>query len=111
MIFTGSRKKGSHGNGIPDVLQSIPSSTSSSLFLQGGGTLLQSKERHYFSRFVLSMVKSHHLQLRCLPQLYDNFKLFKIKAATSHHSVTQKEVDELLAIGAFRLLTSGVVFF
>ena len=59
------------------------------------------------NRILLNMVKGHHLLLRSHP-LFCNFKWFNIKAATSHHPVIQKEVDELLAI---ELLTCGVGFY
>ena len=53
------------------------------------------------------MVKIHHLQLRCCPLLFHNFKQFNIKAATAHHLISQKEVDELLANDAIKTLTCG----
>ena len=65
-----------------------------------GGTVTQFLDEMrsiIFSRVVLNMFKGHHLQLRCNPLLFDNFKCFNIKASTVHHPVTQKEVDELLA--------------
>ena len=52
------------------------------------------------NRFVLNMVRGHHLQLRSHPPLFLDFWHFNVKAAAAHHSVIQKEVDELLAKGA-----------
>ena len=46
------------------------------------------------SRFVLNMVKGHHLQLRAQPLLFHNFQYFNVKA-TLAHPVTQKKVQEL----------------
>ena len=47
------------------------------------------------------MVRGHHLQLRSHPPLFHNFWQFNVKVAAAHHPVIQKEVDELLAKGAF----------
>ena len=57
------------------------------------------------------MVKGHHLQLRCHPHLFHNFKQFNIKAATAHHPVIQKEVDELLDKSAIEPSTSSSCLF
>ena len=45
------------------------------------------------------MVKDHHLQPRCFPPLFLNFRWFNIKGTPAQHSVIQKEMDELLAKG------------
>ena len=52
------------------------------------------------NRFVCNMVQGHHLQLRCHPHLFCNFKQFNVKAAAVHHPIIQKEVDVLLSKGA-----------
>ena len=52
------------------------------------------------NRFVLNMVRGHHLQLRSRPPLFRNFQHFNVKVPAAHHPVIQKEVDELLAKGA-----------
>ena len=57
------------------------------------------------------MVKGHHLQLMSHPSLVCNFKHFNIEAATAHHPVTWKEVDELLAKGATEPATGGAGFY
>ena len=62
------------------------------------------------NRFVLNVVKGHHLWLRCHPPLFCNFKQFNIKAAMTHCPIIQKEVDELLAKGAFEELCGGAGF-
>ena len=52
------------------------------------------------NRFVINMVKGHHLQLRCHPLLFHNFRWFNINASRVHHPIIQKEVHSLLAKGA-----------
>ena len=56
------------------------------------------------------MVRGHHLQLRCHPLLFCNFRWFNIKAAPSHHPTIQKEVDELLAKSAIEPSIGGAGF-
>ena len=58
--------------------------------------------------FVPNMVKGHYLQLRSHPPLFCDFRWFNIKAALAHHSIIQKEIDELLAKGATEPSTCGV---
>ena len=43
-------------------------------------------------RFVLNMVKGHHLQLRAWSLLFHNFNWFSIKAVLAYHPIIQKEV-------------------
>ena len=63
------------------------------------------------NRFVLNMVWGHHLQLKtCLP-LFHDFQHFNDKATAAHHSVIQKEVDELLAKGAIDPSSGGAGFY
>ena len=57
------------------------------------------------------MVKVHHLQLRCHPPLFHNFRKVNIKAATARHTIIQKEVDELLVKGAIESFTGGAGFY
>ena len=57
------------------------------------------------------MVKVHHLQLRCHPLLFRNFKWFNIKVAAIHNPFMQKEMDELLAQGAIEVSTGGARFY
>ena len=40
------------------------------------------------------MLKVHHLQLRCGPLLFDNFRWFNIKATLAHHLIIHKGLDE-----------------
>ena len=63
------------------------------------------------NRFVLNMVRGHHLQLRSCPPLFCDFQHFNVKAAAAHHPVIQKEVDELLAKGAIEPSSSGAGFY
>ena len=56
------------------------------------------------------MVKGHHVQLSSSHLLFYNFKWFYIKAAIAHHSVFQKELNELLAKDVIGSLM-GFVFF
>ena len=49
--------------------------------------------------FVLNMVQGHHLQLQSYPPLFCNLWQFNVKVATTHHAITEKDVDELLAMG------------
>ena len=63
-----------------------------------------------FNRFVLHMMKDHNLQLRCHPPLFHIFRLFKIKAALTHHPIIQKVMDGLLAKGTTEPSTGGAGF-
>ena len=62
------------------------------------------------NRFVLNMVKGHHLQLMCCPSLFHYFRQFNIKATLVHHPIIQKEVDELVAKGAIKPSPGGAGF-
>ena len=44
------------------------------------------------------------------PPLFCNFQPFHVKVATIHHSIIQKEVDELLAKGAAEPSSGGAGF-
>ena len=59
------------------------------------------------NRFALNMVQGHHLQLWSHPLLFHNFWKFNVKVATTHHPIIQKDVDELLAKGAFEPSSGG----
>ena len=48
---------------------------------------------------MLNKVQGHHLQLRSCPLLFFSFQQFNLKVAAAHHSIIQKEVDELLSKG------------
>ena len=63
------------------------------------------------NRFVLNMVRGHHLQLRSHPPLFCNFWHFNVKVPAAHHHVIQKEVDELLAKGAIEPSSGGAGFY
>ena len=63
------------------------------------------------NRFVLHMVRGHHLQLRSHPPLFCDFWHFNVKAAAAHRPVIQKEVDELLAKGAIEPSSGGADFY
>ena len=96
------------GDGIPDVLLSTTSSTASSVVQVGTlSKVLCQWRRNISNRFVLNMIKGHHVQLRYHPPLCHNFKWFNIKAATAHYPVIQKEVDDLLAKGVTEPSTGG----
>ena len=56
------------------------------------------------------MVKDHHLQLKCHPPLFHNFRWFKIQVALGHHPTIQKEVVALLAKEAIEPFTHGPGF-
>ena len=89
------------GVSAPDVSWSSASSSSSSAIFQAG-MLFKSLDQWRSitsNRFVLSMVWGQHLQLWSCSPLFHNFWQFNIKAATTHHPIIQKEVDELLAKG------------
>ena len=62
------------------------------------------------NRFVLTMVKGHHHQLRCCPPAIHNFRQFNVKATQAHHAIIQKYVDELLDKGAIELSTGSACF-
>ena len=99
------------GDGIPDVLESTSAPSSSSVVQVGKFSQCLDQCRSISSnRFVLNMVKGYHLQVRCHPLLFHNFKWFNIEAASAHHPVIQKEVDELIAKGPIEPLTCGAGF-
>ena len=56
------------------------------------------------------MVKGHHLQLRCHPQILCDFRQFNIKATPAHHSIIQ-EMDELLAKDAIEPCSGKAGFY
>ena len=56
---------------------------------------------------MFNMVKGHHFRLTCYPLLFHTFKRFNIKATTGHHSVSQKDKDEVLAKDAIDPLVGG----
>ena len=64
-----------------------------------------------FTRFVLNMVKGHHLQPRYHPPLSHNFRWFNIKTVPAYHPSNQKEVDKVLAKGAIEPSTRGAAGF
>ena len=101
------------GDGIPDVLQSITSSSSSSSVVQVGwytSPILHQWNRTTSNSFTLNMVQGHHLQLRSHPPLFCNFKQFNIKLAAAH-PIIQKDVDRLLAKGATESSSSDGGFY
>ena len=75
---TNSRKKGSHGD--VTVFKFITSSPSSSSVVHIGTLpkFLDQWRSIDSNRFVLSMVKGHHLQLGCCPLLSCNLRQFNI---------------------------------
>ena len=80
------------GNGIPDVLQPLTSSPSSSSVVKIG-TLPEffDQWRSIASNsFVLNVVRGHDLQLYCCTPLIHNFRWFNIKPATADNPIIQK---------------------
>ena len=63
-----------------------------------------------YSRFVLNVVKGHHIQLRYHLSLLHNFKHFIIMAAIIHYPIIHEEVDKLLAEGAIQTSTGSAGF-
>ena len=105
--------KGSIGVGTPDVSWPSASSSSSSAVFQVG-MLFQIFDQWRSitsNRFVLNMVQGHHLQVWSCPPLFHNFQQFNVKAATTHHLIIQKEVDELLSKGAIEPSSGGAGFY
>ena len=105
--------KGSVEVSTPDVSCSSASSSSSSAVFQVGMLFIFFYQWRSISsnRFVLNMVQGHHLQLWSPPPLFCNFQQFNVKAATTHHPIIQKEVDELLAIGVIEPSSGGAGFY
>ena len=104
------------GVATPDVSQPSTSSSSSSStsapFQVGIFFKFLDQWRSITSnRFVLNMVRGHHLQLRSRPTLFHNFQHFNVKVPAAHHPVIQKEVDELLAKGAIEPSSGGAGFY
>ena len=86
------QRRGAWRDRIPDVLQFTTSSSSSTSSVVQVGALpkfLDQWRSITSNRFMLNMVKGHHLQLRSCPSLFCNFKWFNIKAATAHHPLTE----------------------
>ena len=90
--------KGSVGVSAPDVSWSSASPSSLSAVFQVGMLFKFFDQWRSITsnRFVLNMVQGHHLQLWSHPPLFCNFWQFNVKAATTHHPIIQKQVDELL---------------
>ena len=78
-------RRGAVGDGIPDLLQSITSSTSSSCVVQVGTLpkFLDQWRSITSNKFVLNMVKGHHLQLKHHPLSFYNLKQFNSGAASA----------------------------
>ena len=97
----------------PDMLQSSDSSSSSSAVFQVGMpfNFLEQWRSITSNRFVLNMVQGHHLQLSSCPPLFHNFWQFKVRASAAHHTIIQKEVDELLAKGAIETASGDTGFY
>ena len=106
-------RRGALGDGIPDVLQSLTSSPSSVSLVQVGTLpkFLYQWRSITSNRFVLNIVKGHHLQLRCYPLLFHDFRWFNIKRALAHHPIIQKEGDVLLSKGAIEPSSGGASFY
>ena len=101
------------GDSITYVLQSSMSSPSSSAVVQAG-TLPKFLDQWRIitsNRFVLSMIKSHHLQLMWHLPLFHHFIWFNIRVAVTHHPVIPNKVGELLAKGAIGAWTGGSRFY
>ena len=75
------------GDGIPDVLLSMASSPSSLFIVQVSmlANFLHQWETITSNSIVHDLLKVYHLQLRCDPPLFSNFRWFNIKPATAHH--------------------------
>ena len=104
------------GVGTPDVPQpsisSFSLSSTSAMFQVGMLFNFFDQWRSITSnRFVLNMVRGHHLQLRSHPPLFHDFWHFNVKAAAAYHPVIQKEVDELLAKRAIEPSAGGAGFY
>ena len=63
------------------------------------------------NRFILNMVKGHHLQIKTRPPLFRNFSRFDIRCKPEHRPVIQEEVDKLLAKGAIEPSPGGPGFY
>ena len=105
--------KGAMMVSTPDVSWSSASSLSSSAVFQVGMLFKFFDQWRSITsnRFVLNKVQGHHLQLWSYPPLFCNFQQFNVKVATTHHSIIQKEVDELLAKGAIEPSSGGAGFY
>ena len=81
-----SRKKGSHGRWQSACVTVYNFITIIFICCAGwySSKIFTSKRKHYFTRFVLYMVKGHHLYLRSLPPSVCNFRWFNIKVAMAH---------------------------
>ena len=103
-------RSGGMGDIVPDVVQ-LSSSLSSSIMQTGTIPQFSAQWRSITSnRFVINMVRCHHLQLRSHPQLLCNFRWFNIQASPGHHYIIKKGVDELLAKGVIEPYSGGTGF-
>ena len=98
---------------VPQLSTSSSSSSSTSAMFQVGMLFKFFDEWRCITsnRFVLNMVRGHHLQLRYHPPLFCDFWNFNVTVAAAHHPIIQKEVDELLAKGALEPSSSGDGFY
>ena len=60
---------------------------------------------------MLNMVKGHHLQPKCHPPIFLNFRQFNMMSARAHHPFIYEEVDELLAKDAIGPSTGDAGFY
>ena len=111
LLILGGR--GSMGVGAPDVSCSSASSPSSSaaFWVRMLFKFFDEWRSITSNRFVLNMDWSHHLQLWSQPPFFCYFWQFNVKAATAHHPIIQKEVDELLVKGAIEPSSGGAGFY
>ena len=95
------------------MLHSVASSPSSSSVVLVGTCpkFLDQWRSIAFNKFVLSMVRGHHVRLRCHPLVFCNFKQFNIRTAVALHPFIHNKVDELLAKGATESSTCGAEFY
>ena len=63
------------------------------------------------NRLVLNIVWCHHLELWSHLHLFHNFWQFNFKVGTTHHSIIEKEVDDLLAEGVIEPSSGGAGFY
>ena len=80
----------------------------------GDGILMcysfQLHHHHLHLLCMLVVMKGHHLQFRCCPPLFHNFRQFWLKAALAQKPIVLKEVGELVVKIAFEPSTGAAGF-
>ena len=98
------------GVGAPDVPPSSTSSSFLSAVFQVSMLFNFLDQWRRITGLCLIWFCGHHLLLR-LPPLLHNFCQFNVKATAAHHSIIQKEVDDVLSNGVIEPFSGGAGYY